>query len=100
VVRPGLANVHEPHQQVVYGCSPADVADVLVDGRLVDHDLAVLVEASRPLAADLVTRAGLGGFSRLVGRAGWSGPPGGRPAAPLPPAVPGGNVSREPPRRR
>jgi 5-methylthioadenosine/S-adenosylhomocysteine deaminase len=72
--RPGLANVHDPRQQVVYCASPADVADVwvdgirrVVDGRLVDHDLAVLVEASRPLAADLVTRAGLEDFSRLAG---------------------------------
>jgi 5-methylthioadenosine/S-adenosylhomocysteine deaminase len=71
--RPGLANVHDPRQQVVYCASPADVADVWVDGirrvadgRLVDHDLAALVEASRPLAADLVTRAGLDGFSRLA----------------------------------
>jgi 5-methylthioadenosine/S-adenosylhomocysteine deaminase len=51
-----------------------DVADVWVDGvrrvadgRLVDHDLAALVEASRPLAAELVTRAGLGSLSRLAG---------------------------------
>ena len=36
------------------------------DGRLVDHDLAALVAASRPLAADLVRRAGLGGLSRLA----------------------------------
>jgi 5-methylthioadenosine/S-adenosylhomocysteine deaminase len=71
--RPGLANIHDPRQQVVYCASPADVADVWVDGerrvadgRLVGHDLAALVEASRPLAADLVTRAGLGGLSRLV----------------------------------
>ena len=72
--RPGLANVHDPRQQVVYCCSPADVADVWVDGvrrvadgRLVDHDPAALVEASRPLAAELVTRAGLEGFSQLAG---------------------------------
>jgi len=71
--RPGLANVHEPRQQVVYCCSPADVADVWVDGvrrvadgRLVDHDPAALVEASRPLAAELATRAGLQGLSRLA----------------------------------
>jgi 5-methylthioadenosine/S-adenosylhomocysteine deaminase len=71
--RPGLANVHDPRQQVVYCASPADVADVWVDGerrvadgRLVGHDLAALVEASRPQAAELVTRAGLQGFSRLA----------------------------------
>jgi cytosine/adenosine deaminase-related metal-dependent hydrolase len=71
--RPGLANVHDPRQQVVYCTSPSDVADVWVDGarrvaggRLVDHDLAALVEASRPLAAELVALAGLGGRSRLA----------------------------------
>jgi cytosine/adenosine deaminase-related metal-dependent hydrolase len=75
--RPGLANVHDPRQQVVYCAGPADVADVWVDGqrrvadgRLAGHDLAGLVAASRPLAAELVTRAGLGEFSRLAaGRA-------------------------------
>jgi len=53
--RPGLANVHDPRQQVVYCTSPSDVADVWVDGarrvmdgHLVDHDLEGLVEASRP----------------------------------------------------
>jgi 5-methylthioadenosine/S-adenosylhomocysteine deaminase len=70
---PGLANVHDPAQQVVYCTSPADVADVWVDGRrlvasgrLVGHDLAALVEASRPLAAELVAKAGLGALSRLA----------------------------------
>jgi len=77
--RPGLANVHDPRQQVVYCTSPADVADVWVDGArrvadgcLVGHDLAALVSASRPLAAELATRAGLGGLSRLAPRAGRS----------------------------
>jgi 5-methylthioadenosine/S-adenosylhomocysteine deaminase len=71
--RPGLANIHDPRQQVAYCGQAADVADVWVDGcrrvaagRLVDHDLAALVEASRPLARDLVTRAGLGEFSKLA----------------------------------
>ena len=71
--RPGLANVHDPRQQVVYCASPADVADVWVDGirrvadgELAGHDLAALVEASRPLAAELASRAGLGGLSRLA----------------------------------
>jgi cytosine/adenosine deaminase-related metal-dependent hydrolase len=71
--RPGLANVHDPRQQVVYCASVADVADVWVDGarrvadgRLVGHDLAALVETSRPMAADLVTKAGLGAWSRLA----------------------------------
>jgi cytosine/adenosine deaminase-related metal-dependent hydrolase len=73
--RPGLANLHDPRQQVVYCTSPTDVADVWVDGarrvadgHLVDHDLAALVEASRPLAADLVTQAGLDEFSCLAVR--------------------------------
>ena len=71
--RPGLANVHDPYQQVVYAASPADVADVWVDGRrlvmdghLLGHDLAALVRASRPLAAELVARAGLGAYSSLA----------------------------------
>jgi cytosine/adenosine deaminase-related metal-dependent hydrolase len=71
--RPGLANVHDPTQQLVYCASPADVADVWVDGRrrvaggrLVGHDLAALVRASRPLAVELVTRAGLGAWSGLA----------------------------------
>jgi 5-methylthioadenosine/S-adenosylhomocysteine deaminase len=71
--RPGLANVHDPYQQVVYCTSPADVADVWVDGhrrvadgRLVDHDLSALVESSHPLATELVTRAGLSQLSRLA----------------------------------
>jgi hypothetical protein len=37
-----------------------------VDGELVGHDLAGLVDASRPLAAELVTRAGLGDLSQLA----------------------------------
>ena len=75
--RPGLANVHDPRQQVVYCTSPADVADVWVDGvrrvtdgQLVDHDLAALVEASRPLAVELARRSGLVGLSRLAVSAG------------------------------
>lgn len=71
--RPGLANVHDPYQQIVYAASPADVADVWVDGRrlvaggsLVGHDLAALVRASRPLAAELVARAGLDAYSWLA----------------------------------
>ena len=71
--RPGLANVHDPRQQVVYCASVADVADVWVDGarrvadgRLAGHDLAALVEASRPLAAELAAKAGLQGLSRLA----------------------------------
>jgi 5-methylthioadenosine/S-adenosylhomocysteine deaminase len=84
--RPGLANVHDPYQQIVYAASAADVADVWVaghrrvaGGQLVGVDVAALVRASRPLAAELVARAGLGAWSRL-------------PAPPLP----GGVGQREP----
>jgi cytosine/adenosine deaminase-related metal-dependent hydrolase len=88
--RPGLANVHDPRQQVVYCASPVDVADVWVDGvrrvadgELVDHDLASLVEASRPLAAELVTRAGPRRALPPAGPAARCRPPGGaaRPAS-------------------
>jgi cytosine/adenosine deaminase-related metal-dependent hydrolase len=71
--RPALASVHNPRQQVVYGATAGDVGDVWVDGHrrvtdgeLVGHDLAALVGASRPLAAELVTKAGLAGFSQLA----------------------------------
>jgi cytosine/adenosine deaminase-related metal-dependent hydrolase len=47
-----------------------DPRAVTADDVLVGHDLAALVEASRPLAAELVTRAGLGGLSRLAAPAG------------------------------
>jgi 5-methylthioadenosine/S-adenosylhomocysteine deaminase len=70
--RPGLANVHDPYQQIVYAASAADVGDVWVGGRrrvaagqLVGVDLAALVRASRPLAQELVTRAGLDAWSHL-----------------------------------
>jgi 5-methylthioadenosine/S-adenosylhomocysteine deaminase len=105
--RPGLANVHDPRQQVVYCCSPADVADVWVDGvrrvadgRLVDHDLAALIEASRPLAADLTTRAGLQRFSRRGGASRLPRPGGGAGGAAAADPHRGGTVSRGPPPRR
>jgi 5-methylthioadenosine/S-adenosylhomocysteine deaminase len=47
-----------------------DGARRVADGALVGHDLAALVVASRPLAAELATRAGLGGLSRLAAPAG------------------------------
>jgi cytosine/adenosine deaminase-related metal-dependent hydrolase len=63
---PGLANVHDPYQRVVYCASPADVADVWVDGiarvengRVTAGDVGAWVAASKPLARDLVTKAGL-----------------------------------------
>ena len=71
--RPGLANVHDPPPAGLLMLLPRRCGRRLVDGvrrvadgRLVDHDPAALVEASRPLAAELVTRAGLGRYSRLA----------------------------------
>jgi 5-methylthioadenosine/S-adenosylhomocysteine deaminase len=71
--RPALATIHDPHQQVVNATTPVDIGDVWVDGhrrvadgQLVAHNLADLVEASRPLAVELVTRAGLGAYSQLA----------------------------------
>jgi 5-methylthioadenosine/S-adenosylhomocysteine deaminase len=104
--RPGLANVHDPWQQVVYCTSPADVADVWVDGArrvadgwLVGHDLAALVEASRAPAAELVVRAGLGGRSRLGTPAGWAAEAGGAVGDATAAGRPG-TVSPGPARRR
>jgi len=53
------------------GSAPRDAQDVdgrrrVAAGRLVDHDLAALTQASRLLAVELVTRAGLGEFSELA----------------------------------
>jgi cytosine/adenosine deaminase-related metal-dependent hydrolase len=69
----GLANIHDPYQQVVYCTSPADVGFVWVDGRqlvadgrLAGHDMASLVDMSRPLARELVRRARLTDYSRLA----------------------------------
>jgi cytosine/adenosine deaminase-related metal-dependent hydrolase len=52
--RPGLANIHDPRQQVAYCGQAADVADVWVDGRrrvadgrLVDHDLGEFSKLAR-----------------------------------------------------
>lgn len=62
----GLATVHDPYQQLVYCASPSDVSDVWVDGRALVRDgalaevrLSDLVARSRPLADELVTRAGM-----------------------------------------
>ena len=70
---PGLANIHDPFQQLVYCTSPLDVADVWVDGRprvrdgrLIDADLGSLIDDSRPLAKELVTRAGMQDLSCLA----------------------------------
>lgn len=70
---PGLANIHDPYQQLVYCTSPLDVSDVWVDGRprvrdgrLVGADLGRLIDESRPLATELVSRAGMGDLSCLA----------------------------------
>ncbi len=70
---PGLANIHDPYERLVYCASPRDVADVFVDGvqrvadgSLVGHDLTELVLDSKPLAAELVTKAGLTDLSVLA----------------------------------
>jgi cytosine/adenosine deaminase-related metal-dependent hydrolase len=72
---PGLANVHDPYQQLVYCAGPVDVADVWVDGqRLLDGgrpttvDPAEVVAASRTLGRTLTEAAGgFGGLSSLLG---------------------------------
>lgn len=70
---PGLANVHDPYQQIVYCASALDVADVWVDGRrllddgrLLTIDEEAVVHASRSLARTLVDRAGLHAYSCLA----------------------------------
>lgn len=70
---PGLANIHDPYERLVYCASPRDVADVWVDGaqrvadgELVGADLRRLVLDSKPAAVELVTRAGLGELSVLA----------------------------------
>lgn len=64
--RPGLAVVHDPYAQLVYGAGPADVADVWVAGRrLLDDrrhttlDLAEVVAEGRAAAARLVSAGGV-----------------------------------------
>jgi cytosine/adenosine deaminase-related metal-dependent hydrolase len=64
--RPGLAVVHDPYAQLVYGAGPADVADVWVAGqRLLDDrrhitlDLREVVEAGRDAADRLVDAGGV-----------------------------------------
>jgi 5-methylthioadenosine/S-adenosylhomocysteine deaminase len=71
----GAANVHDPYQSIVYQCSPGDIADVWCDGRplvadgaLTTVDVASVVQASRPIAEDIVQRAGMSGLSVLAQR--------------------------------
>lgn len=70
---PGTAVVHNPFQQVVYGSSPRDVADVWVagrqrlrDGALVDLDIAAIAAEARREAAKLATAANLKEISCLT----------------------------------
>ncbi|MGZ4453588.1 MAG: amidohydrolase family protein [Nocardioides sp.] len=70
---PTLANVHDPYQAVVFVAGSREVKEVWVDGALsvadgdvVTVDVAEIVTRSRPLAAELVTRAGLGRLSVLA----------------------------------
>jgi len=74
---PALANIHDPYQAVVYCAGPREIAEVWVAGRQVviggevtTVDTSDVVERSRPLAHDLVVRAGLGRLSGLAGSAG------------------------------
>ena len=71
---PALANIHDPFQAVVYCAGPRDITDVWVGGErsvaggeIVHVDPAEAVERSRPLARELVRRAGLGEYSALAG---------------------------------
>jgi cytosine/adenosine deaminase-related metal-dependent hydrolase len=70
---PALANVHDPHQALVYVAGPRDVVDVWVDGersveggRITRVDVVDVVGRSRSHAVELARRAGLGAISRLA----------------------------------
>ncbi|MDW5609985.1 MULTISPECIES: amidohydrolase [Mycolicibacterium] len=70
---PTLANVHDPYQAVVFVAGSREVSEVWVDGipsvlggDVVRVDPGEIAELSRPAAAELVTRAGLGHLSALV----------------------------------
>lgn len=70
---PTLANVHDPYQAVVFVAGSREVKEVWVDGELsladgevVTLDVAEVVQRSRPLAAELVSRAGLRRLSVLA----------------------------------
>ncbi|WP_293783519.1 amidohydrolase [uncultured Aeromicrobium sp.] len=71
---PTLANIHDPYQAVVFVAGSREVKEVWVDGlpSVLDGDVVTVdprevAERSRPEAADLVTRAGLGELSVLAG---------------------------------
>lgn len=70
-----LAYIHDPYQQLVYGASPQEVADVWVDGRrvvsggrLCEIDEASIVAEAREAATEMASAAHLEGFSVLAGR--------------------------------
>ncbi|MCD4524035.1 amidohydrolase family protein [Nocardioides sp. cx-173] len=71
---PTLANVHDPYQAVVFVAGSREVKEVWVGGRasLLDFEVTAVDPAevaarSRPVAADLVRRAGLAHLSVLAG---------------------------------
>lgn len=73
---PTLANIHDPYQAVVFVAGSREVREVWVDGRpsvldgeVVTVDPVEVADRSRPLARDLVTRAGLADLSALVEQA-------------------------------
>lgn len=70
---PTLANVHDPYQAVVFVAGSREVSQVWVDGRLsvlagdvVNVDPVEIADRSRPEAADLAKKAGLGQLSMLA----------------------------------
>lgn len=74
---PTLAAVHDPYQAVVWVAGPREVAEVWVDGRpsvlggeVVTVDPREVADRARPLAAGLVTVAGLAHLSALAGAEG------------------------------
>lgn len=70
---PTLANVHDPYQAIVFVAGSREVSEVWVggepsvlDGDVVRVDPREVAERSRPEAADLARRAGLGDLSALA----------------------------------
>ena len=70
---PGMANVHDPFQTVVYCAGPRDIAEVwvagsrsVVNGQVINVDVAEVVERSRPLAIKLARQAGINEHSLLA----------------------------------
>lgn len=71
-----LANIHDPYQAIVFVAGSREIKEVWVDGRrsvadgeVITADVAEMAERSRPLARELVTRAGLAHLSALAGAA-------------------------------